>query len=137
MHVVFSGANVHDGCVFTDSEGLCYTEPGQFWCDENPGSEDCHFAGHATVLSSWVPVFDVKLKGSGGESAPTQGCACVEDCAYEKKWNKLWCHDYNRGKVRGVAGSPLDSITSIGSRSSQQGECACFCGQGAVWESSL
>lgn len=132
-----NGGKAHDGCVFTDKQGLCYTDGGQAWCDENPGSEDCAYAGHSTAPAEWVPVSGVKLRGRSGEQDTTlQGCACVEDCSFNAKYNKMLCKDYDESKKVGVSPSPADSVETITPNSNKAGQCSCWCGQGDTWVSS-
>ena len=89
------------GCrwVTPTMRGLCYTNVGQLWCEDNPGSPDCVDLGDKAD-ANWEPVQAVPFTGTHKESddtkaptTPTFSCTCAKRCSYWRSQNKLRCAD--------------------------------------------
>jgi len=122
----------------TDKATLCYTNPGQLFCKQNPTSVDCK------NVATWVPVVNVPFRGSFKDQKQKSkkvtnemdfSCVCAKKCSYWSTQNSLRCADGWE-----MVGNPLDSPfqrenlkQSKGDRgvthdSGKAEECACVCG---------
>ena len=81
-------------CLFTHMRafaGLCYTNPGQFFCQENPSSPDCKKIG------KWEPVEGIAFRGDfprtgrGVTEQDTFSCVCAKKCSYWESKGALRC----------------------------------------------
>ena len=133
------------GCVYVTPGlgGLCYTNPGQNWCSENPSSADCVKQERPEGL--WQPVKDLAFTGKYKDEAdkkandgPTFSCTCAYKCAYQKSSNKLRCAD--GWKLIGASGSDFEIGTvykrkalKIKPDQGKRDNCACLCGGGDKW----
>lgn len=135
-------------CRYTDENRLCYTDPGQIFCQDNAPHPNCQDlgeqAGDPTNLDgdgAWAPKQDVPVFGSAAltAAAPTYACNCLKNCAHytgSSALKKYRCTGGNAIMVGQIAGSAAEDIERIAS-STKNGQCACSCGiinDKASWE---
>jgi len=131
-------------CRYTDENGLCYTNPGQGWCQDyfartgqNAGNSQC--VDHGDEMGpdnldgpgTWEPLDSVPLFGSAALSTqpPRFTCNCFKNCAHytgSDALKKYRCTGGLAVKVGTIEGSP--AADAVISSSSKTGQCACSCG---------
>jgi len=152
------------GCRYTDGDQLCYSMPGQLFCQQNVPNSACHdlgeAAGDTTNLigeGAWAPRTSVPVFGSAALTAEgPYTCYCLKNCVHastsaSSKLKNYRCTggvanivgtkgdspDLPSGSSSGSlpAGAPTDRFASIYSNT-KDGQCACACGYvgTAIWE---
>jgi len=134
------------GCIYVTPGygGLCYTNPGQNWCSQNPSSSDCVEQTKAQGL--WQPVQQLAFTGKykddpakgNTNDGPNFSCTCAYKCSYQKSSNKLRCAP--GWKLLGAKGSDFEIGTLykrkplvIYDDKNKKDSCACICGAGSKW----
>ena len=90
------------GCRYTDENRLCYTIPGQLFCQAHPGHSKCQDLGPTVTASNladpgaWAPKEGVPVFGASPDATgqPPYGCVCFKNCAHttgSDTLKKYWC----------------------------------------------